>query len=157
FTFLAPAFVQAQDPNLGIIPAPNSVKITDGKFTFSRESGILFENEEDRKTAELFRDYLKAYYFLDIAVAKNFVEAPKGLIRFSSAGYKGANPEGYTLTVTPAEVTVSGKGWGLFYGLQSLMQLLPLEKEGAPKIQCAVINDEPRYKYRGMHLDVGRH
>src|SRR5690606_23667888 len=51
----------------------------------------------------------------------------------------------------------SGKGRGLFYGLQSLMQLLPLEKEGAPKIQCAVINDEPRYKYRGMHLDVGRH
>ncbi|WP_423148310.1 family 20 glycosylhydrolase [Rubrolithibacter danxiaensis] len=149
--------VTAQTNSLGIIPAPKSVKVNDGHFVISRESAIEYENASDKQIAELYHDYLKDNYFLDLPVAKNFVKAPKGVIRFSSANYKGSNPEGYTITVTPQHIDVSGKGSGLFYGLQSMMQLLPLEKEAAPKIQCAEITDEPRYKYRGLHLDVGRH
>lgn len=148
---------QTVDQNLGIIPAPKSVKILNDHFTFSRESGIVFENDSDKVIAEMFHEFLKENYFLDIPVAKNFIAPPKGLIRFSSGGYIGTNPEGYTLKISPDQIDVSGKGRGLFYALQSLMQILPLEKEGAPKIPCADIQDEPRYKYRGLHLDVGRH
>lgn len=150
-------YSQTSDPNLGIIPAPQSVKITGGQFTFSRDAAIMYGNESDRKIAELFRDFLKNNYFLDLPVAKAFIKAPKAVINFTSLTYEGLNPEGYTISIMPDQLQVSGRDAGLFYGMETLMQLLPLKKEAAPKITCAEIVDEPRYKYRGLHLDVGRH
>lgn len=155
--FALPVFSQSFDPNLGIIPAPKSIQLQEGQFIFSREYAIEFETAEDYKIAMLFHDYMKSVHSLDIPVGKNFIKAPSGVIRFSSAEYKGSNPEGYTLTVSPYQIDVNGKGAGLFYGLQTLIQLFPAEKEAAPKLNCVKIEDEPRYKYRGMHLDVARH
>src|ERR1035437_1618056 len=143
--------------NLGIIPAPKSIQVTAGQFVFSTESGIIFENPEDQKIAQLFHDFLKDNFSLDIPVAKNFIRAPKGVIHFSSVQYNGTNPEGYNLTIVPGQIDVSGKNAGLFYGFQTLIQLFPVERETVLQIPCAKIIDEPRYKYRGMHLDVGRH
>lgn len=151
------AYAQFRDPNLGIIPAPQSVNSTAGQFTFSRDAAIVYGNESDRRIAELFRDFLKDNYFLDIPVARAFVRAPKAIINFSSSTYRGSNPEGYSLSILPDQINISGRDAGLFYGMETLMQLLPLKREAAPKIPCAEISDEPRYKYRGMHLDVGRH
>jgi hexosaminidase len=148
---------QSLDQNLGIIPAPKSLQLMSGQFVFSSESGIIFENAGDQKIAQLFHDFLRDNYSLDIPVAKNFIRAPKGVIHFSSAGYNGANPEGYNLTVAPGQINVSGKNAGLFYGFQTLIQLFPSERGSVLQIPSAKIADEPRYKYRGMHLDVGRH
>jgi len=77
-----------------------------------------------------------------------------------------ANPEAYRLTTSDEGILVSGNsGRGLFYGVQTLLQLLPTEVYG-PKglrgisglmIPAVQIEDEPRYAWRGMHLDVGRH
>ena len=148
---------QTADSNMGIIPAPKLIRPSAGQFVFSRDYAITFDTQEDLKIAQLFHDYLKEVYFLDIPVAKSFVQAPPGIIRFSSSEYKGQHPEGYRLTVAPGQINVSGKGAGLFYGLQTLMQLFPLQKEAAPKLNGVIIEDEPRYEYRGMHLDVVRH
>ncbi|HYK76633.1 MAG TPA: family 20 glycosylhydrolase [Daejeonella sp.] len=148
---------QTSNPNLGIIPAPKSISIQPGQFVFGKDYAILFENAEDQKIALLFQEYLKTVYSLDLLVAKNFIKAPAGIIRFSSAGYKGQHPEGYSLTVTPNQIDVNGKGAGLFYGLQTLLQLFPVQKGAELKINGVIIEDEPRYQYRGMHLDVGRH
>jgi hexosaminidase len=73
-------------------------------------------------------------------------------------GDAGANPEQYLLDVTPQSVTISAAGHaGLFYGLQTLWQLLPADG-ASPRVLPAVrIEDVPRFGYRGMHLDVGRH
>jgi len=68
--------------------------------------------------------------------------------------------EGYALNVTGDSVVVSGHDHaGLFYGLQTLTQMLPSRPDGsAPmKLAAAAISDAPRFPYRGMHLDVGRH
>lgn len=151
------SYSQSSDPGLGIIPAPQSVSISGGQFTFSKEAAIMYENDSDRRIAELFRDFLRDNYFLDLPVAKAFVTAPKAVINFSSLNYAGTNSEGYVLSISPDHITVSGRDAGLFYGMETLMQLLPLKKEAEPKIPCAKISDEPRYKYRGLHLDVGRH
>ncbi|WP_036678723.1 family 20 glycosylhydrolase [Daejeonella oryzae] len=148
---------QTNDPNLGIIPVPKSIKPQTGQFTFSNQYAIQYETESDQKIAQLFHDYLKEVHFLDLVVAKNFIKAPEGIIRFSSAEYKGSNPEGYELSVNPTQINVSGKGAGLFYGLKTLMQLIPKHTQAAPQINSVLIEDEPRYKYRGMHLDVVRH
>ncbi|HEY1025891.1 MAG TPA: family 20 glycosylhydrolase [Sphingobacteriaceae bacterium] len=155
--FFNRSFAQTADPGLGIIPAPKSIKVITGHFAFGGESAIMYETETDRKVAELFHDFLRDQFSLDLPVAKAFVKAPKSLIRFSSADYNAANPEGYSLVITPDQINVSGKGAGLFYGMQSLLQMLPVQKVAAPTIACAQIEDEPRYKYRGLHLDVTRH
>ncbi len=78
----------------------------------------------------------------------------------------GVNPESYTLVTSKEGVTIHGNSArGVFYGIQTLMQLLPPEvfggngllKNSGIKIPKVSIQDEPRYKWRGMHLDVGRH
>lgn len=75
------------------------------------------------------------------------------------------NPEGYFLNVTAQTITIRAKtANGLFYGIQTLFQLLPeqiesdsLIKHKSWKIPCLEINDYPRFRYRGMLLDVCRH
>lgn len=75
------------------------------------------------------------------------------------------NPEGYTFVSTPEGVTITGGSCpGVFYGIQTLLQLLPAEIESPVKVTdvawtvpAVSIKDEPRFEYRGMHLDVCRH
>jgi len=77
-----------------------------------------------------------------------------------------SNPEAYTLTTSKKGIIIRGNtARGVFYGIQTLLQLLPPEvysSAGLPsnrgiKIPQVDIQDEPRYGWRGMHLDVGRH
>ena len=73
--------------------------------------------------------------------------------------------EGYTLDVETGQIIIAGlKPAGVFYGVQTLYQLLPpeVEKQGPTPgiswtIPCVRIEDRPRFRWRGMHLDVGRH
>jgi len=74
------------------------------------------------------------------------------------------NIEGYSLEITPSNIEIKAKlPQGAFYAVQSLRQLLPASfengtfKEKEVSIQCLKIEDKPQFKYRGMHLDVGRH
>jgi hexosaminidase len=64
---------------------------------------------------------------------------------------------GYQLSITPDYITILGSERGLFYGIQSLSQLLPAKVEKSLEIPAVTINDQPRFAYRGMHLDVSRH
>lgn len=74
------------------------------------------------------------------------------------------NKESYSLSVTYDKIVISGKSsTGIFYGIQSLRQLMPHTIETNQKNNTAItipsvyIEDQPSYVYRGMHLDVGRH
>jgi hexosaminidase len=68
-----------------------------------------------------------------------------------------ASPEAYRLTVSNAAVSIEASAdAGLFYGLQTLRQLLP-PPGGRMAIRAIEIRDVPRFAYRGMHLDVARH
>src|SRR6195952_907320 len=75
----------------------------------------------------------------------------------TSAGLDSLPAEGYRLTVTPQKITIAGKGAGLFYGIQTLIQLIPADDAATIKLPCVQIEDYPRFGYRGMHLDVCRH
>ncbi|HEX3101933.1 MAG TPA: family 20 glycosylhydrolase, partial [Pyrinomonadaceae bacterium] len=75
----------------------------------------------------------------------------------AGSGTPSEYPEGYSLSVTPDMIQISGEERGVFYGLQSLMQLLPAKFDKEAKVPTAEIKDRPRFGYRGMHLDVGRH
>jgi hexosaminidase len=71
--------------------------------------------------------------------------------------------EAYELKIGPDQIRVEAStDQGAFYAIQSLRQILPASFESADvkvpiEVPCMIISDAPRYPYRGMHLDVGRH
>lgn len=152
-----PGISQTTDPNLGIIPAPKSVNVLMGQFALSQKTIIQYENPDDRNTAILFQDFLKEKYQINLPVAKYSSKKSASTILFTSKRAENIVAEGYKLNITPASITLTGKEAGMFYGFQSLIQLFPIEKTSNLYIPCAEINDEPRFKYRGMHLDVTLH
>src|SRR5450759_2228622 len=85
-------------------------------------------------------------------------KASKGTsVILTSIGSDGIPEEGYKLSVTPDKITIIGKGAGLFYGIQTFIQLFPIENQDFVKINVVTIEDFPRFRYRGMMLDVSRH
>jgi hexosaminidase len=145
----------AQQPN--IIPAPVKFESKAGHFTINPSTVIVMGNNAEQATVNFFNDYLKKYYGFSLQTATT---ATTNFIRFNTPTFirKPDNEERYTIKITPKQIDIQGDGTaGTFYGMQTLIQLLPLQKTAAIKIACAAIEDQPRFSYRGMHLDVGRH
>lgn len=154
------ASAQTDDPNLGIIPAPFSVTKTQGTFTFSQLTQIKADNPND-KSVLLLKDFLLTNRHFNNKLSKYDPKArlARGTttLILTSVGSENLPAEGYKLTVEPSKITIIGKDAGLFYGIQSFMQLFPVEATGSTELPCAVIEDQPRFRYRGMMLDVSRH
>lgn len=139
------SMAQAPDRYAGTIPAPLKVQYQSGSFIVSRQTTIKNVGSAD-KAAQLLRTYL------DKAGT-----GKANVIELTSKGAESLPPEGYQLTITPQRITVTGKGAGLFYGVQSLLQLFPVAINGNATLPCLTIEDAPRFGYRGLMLDVSRH
>jgi hexosaminidase len=150
--------VQAQDtdPNAGIIPAPVSVKKSPGTFILSQETSF-FADTVNNKAVVFLADYLQNSTMLRLPVKLNSGVSKDNSIVLTSAGTDGLPAEGYRLTISPTKITIAAKGAGLFYGIQSLIQMMPLERGAVAKLPCLQIEDYPRFGYRGLMLDVCRH
>ena len=82
----------------------------------------------------------------------------KDVVFFQKISDAGIHPEGYVLEVKPEIVTVSAStATGLFYGLQSLLQLMKPDKRGGWTVPAVTVKDSPRFGYRGFMIDVSRH
>lgn len=148
--------VQAQtDENLGIIPAPVSVQRNSGFFKLDKTVVLVSADPLNAATADMLNAFIaaKGGFALRTAATAGAGQA----IILSTDGADQLPAEGYKLTVSGKAITVTGKGPGLFYGVQSLLQMMPEKTGDEIDIPASVINDYPRFKYRGMHLDVGRH
>ena len=93
---------------------------------------------------------------LKVKLKPNIGAVPNSIV-LTAKGADNLPAGGYSLAITPQKITITGKGAGLFYGVQSLIQLLPLDMAATAKIPCAQIDDYPRFGYRGLMLDVSRH
>ncbi len=158
FTFLSLSCLSQQ---VNIIPQPVSVTVGNGNFVISKKTVLTARNDDDRKTAALFNDYLQQYYGFKLDIDK---QESKDYIRFSTKQFvKAPDKDGYTLNVAKEGVTIEGDSYtGTFYGMQSLIQLLPMVHKNEvanSKLQVPFVSiqDAPRFSYRGLHLDVGRH
>jgi len=153
------AFAQ-KDPYLGIIPAPVSVTKSPGEFKLDPETIILVDTP-DNKAVRFFNDYLKKSGYTNTVVDVNRVDRKNYSLKNTitlSLNFKSNIPaEDYKLQINSQQIIVEGRGAGLFYGIQTLIQLIHGTSPGYATIPCAVINDYPRFPYRGMHLDVARH
>ena len=149
-----------------LIPLPQKMECRDGAFKLQPKTRILTDAAA-RETGQYLAERLGKATGYSLKVGTSTKAQPaKGTILLTT---KDAKPElgaeGYELTVTPDSVVVrAGKSAGLFYGVQTLLQLLPPEVFAAKpvagvdwKIPCVQIEDQPRFKWRGFMLDVARH
>lgn len=154
----ASVIVKAQDtdPYAGIIPAPVSVKKTPGEFILSQET-VIQADSPSNKAVQFFSSFLANSMAYNKQVGLRNARVSTTSIYLTSTNTEGLPVEGYRLTITPQQITVAGKGAGLFYGIQTLIQLMPLERAATAKLPAVTIEDYPRFGYRGMMLDVCRH
>jgi hexosaminidase len=145
-----------------IIPEPVSIKqIGKGQFTITKNTVIAVRDQEDMKAANFLNDYLHEVYGIKLDIDR---KEGKDYIRLETKKFiQAPDKDAYDLTVTRNGVAISGDTYnGTFYGVQTLIQMLPTVKPTSKtnfrfQIPFIAINDYPRFNYRGMHLDVGRH
>ena len=163
FCLFSGSIVFAQTAELNIIPQPKSVTRAKGEFKFNFKTQILVTDEAGRKSAGILNDLLMKNYGFKLEVTedlkkkKNIIQLTPMLRRQMLSPAEELLREDYTLIVSPDVITIMGNETGQFYAIQTLMQILPTAFKGEVKIPAVGISDEPRFKYRGMHLDVSRH
>ncbi len=143
-----------EEPSL--VPLPQSFEAGRGSFVIDATTAIAATGDaEVRRTVDTWARAYREGAGLPLPVAE------AGAIRVA---VDGAGPaEGYRLSVSADGISITGNDHaGLFYGLQTLSQLMPAGAEtGAAgsslAVSFATIEDAPRFSYRGMHLDVARH
>jgi hexosaminidase len=150
-----------------IVPRPVSVTATGGTFSLSAETRIVVQpgSQEARAIGEYLAGRLRPATGLDLQVT-NAAEAPTAgiFLTLNADPDEELGEEGYELIVLPELVSVRANApAGLFYGAQTLRQLLPAAIEG-PTVQpgpwsvaTGTIRDYPRFAWRGAMLDVARH
>jgi hexosaminidase len=151
-----PAQAQSDgEPSLNVVPKPVSSKRLAGSFSLNDKTSLVARDGETGKLTDLFNDHLLKMYGFKLPVSSG--NKSKGVIVLTSDGSRDLPAEGYRLVVDKTAIKVIGQRAGLFYGLQTLMQLLPTDSKLPLAIPGVEIEDSPRFRYRGMHLDVGRH
>jgi hexosaminidase len=144
----------AQTPTLGLVPLPRSVHTSAGTYALPAKLSIYARTADERNVAELLRAQLAALGHPATLTGN----AAAAQIRLGAAP-AGTGAEAYNLTVDKAGVRIAaGGGAGLFYGAQTLLQLLPARATaGAVQVPFVQIQDQPAFGWRGGHLDVSRH
>lgn len=154
---------------VNVIPRPLSAISGEGQFVLTPQTKVLVEaeNSEAQEVADFFvAQIAKSTGMKPVVEISDKSQAAPGTILITTNGAdENLGAEGYSLLANSSHVMIQApEATGLFYGIQTLFQLLPPEilgdqvAEGIEWVIPAVtIKDKPRYSWRGMHLDVCRH
>ena len=138
-----------------VIPVPLKMEQGTGSFLLS-EKTKLYTNLQGGE-AELWENYLKA---LPVQLKEARMKDRKQMLflLITPKTPQLPSPESYTLSVTPQRIEIRAtSGAGLFYGMQTLLQLMQPAGTGSYSVASVEIEDTPRFAYRGLMLDVSRH
>ena len=138
-----------------VIPVPLEMEQGTGSFLLS-EKTKLYTNLQGGE-AELWENYLKA---LPVQLKEARMKDRKQMLflLITPKNHQLPSPESYTLSVTPQQILIRAtSGAGLFYGMQTLLQLMQPASTGSYSVPSVEIEDTPRFAYRGLMLDVSRH
>src|ERR1039458_3812784 len=167
FLFLAAAVFASNADDPAVIPLPQKVERHAGAFKLTADTRIHVDSAS-RATGKFLTERLRpatgyplktgTKYFGGAAIAG-------GILLTTKNADTNLGPEGYELTVAPDSIVIRAPTQaGLFYGVQTLFQLLPPEIFSTNlvtntdwQIPCVQIEDWPRFKWRGFMLDVSRH
>jgi hexosaminidase len=134
---------------INIIPRPNSIKIINSSFNINPNTKIYCSTGA-----------LGSTHFLNEAIEKKlgyklqYISAPLANNCIELRHQETSNKESYTLNIDDKKILITGMEKGNFYGVQSLIQLI---QSNGTQVPACEIQDSPRFKWRGMHLDVARH
>ncbi|WP_316814395.1 beta-N-acetylhexosaminidase, partial [Pedobacter heparinus] len=149
---------------ISIIPRPSSITVFKDSFVISNKTTIYTDanSPELEKVAEIFTGRLKQQSNLTVALDNDKTMPRRNSIHLTLKNAPDTlGTEGYILSVQKNGITITAQAPnGIFYGMQSLLQLVPLKTGGSfikALIPCMVIADKPRFEWRGLMLDVGRY
>lgn len=155
--FLSCSSGAGQDETYRVIPLPQEiVSVSGAPFTLNGDVKILYPegNEKMQKNAEFLAGYIKEITGKELKVGTG-TEGKNAIVL--KLGLDAANAEAYNLKVDGKGITIAAPTEaGVFYGIQTLRKSLPIVK-GDVELPAVEINDYPRFGYRGVHFDVGRH
>ena len=148
--------LSAQEVN--IIPQPVQVSLNPATPPFTINSGTkIIAPDSLLNSINFLNDYLTKYY--GIALSRDTTSGINtNIIKLAIGNLNATNPDTYELNCNNKQIQISASSaQGVFYAIQTLIQLLPNAKAAALQIPAVSITDYPRFDYRGMHLDVSRH
>lgn len=154
-TLTFPLLLIAQQ--VSIIPQPVSLQVGNGSFVIDNNTTLQFNtaSKDLKAAAEFFSSAIKNISGIRLPAQ---VKKQKSItLRLDITA--GLGDEGYLLNVTPSAVSITANTKsGIVYGLQTVLQTLPAVRTNAVlQIPVMQVKDYPRFKWRGMHLDVSRH
>jgi hexosaminidase len=141
-----------------LIPQPAAVTLGEGEFTFNAGTRIALDQMEIASVGYALAERLEPAFGTGVDVTM-LPPAPQNVVILSVVGGERLGSKGYLLTVTPEFVKIEAETpAGVFYGTQTLLQLLPPVIEGeSASIPAVTITDQPRFAHRAAMLDVARH
>ncbi len=152
----------AQNSQINLLPQPVESKQNSGFYELSKSTTIGYNNSEGRDISEKLAEKLNLATGLKIKVTQG--TRSKIQLNLNLTPDQKLGNEGYTLVSTSKGIVITANQLsGLFYGMQSLLQLLPKEIESKQVIKtkwivpAVEITDYPRFAWRGLMLDVSRH
>lgn len=138
-----------------VIPVPLKMEQGTGSFLLS-EKTRLYTNLQGGE-AKLWEKYLKALP-VQLKEARKKDRKQMLFLLITPKTTQLPSPESYTLSVTSQRIEIRAtSGAGLFYGMQTLLQLMQPASTGSYSVPSVEIEDTPRFAYRGLMLDVSRH
>lgn len=152
--FVNLAFSQKE---MALIPKPTNIKLAEGHFVLNKETVIFADGNSFE--AQYLQQAIKQQTGLDIKILSTTTNASKISLDFDFESPAASdNKEPYELTVSDKTIVIKAEyNQGFFYGIQTLLQLIPFEKKNEIILPCLQITDQPKYAWRGMHLDCARH
>ena len=140
-----------------VIPLPANISANEGEaFKLTSSTKIVYPegNEMMKRNAEFLSDYLKNITGIEL---KTTTDASDKNAIVLSLGLENTNKEAYRLQIDQKAIQINGASEaGVFYGIQTLRKSTPIT-EGSISYPSVTIEDQPRFGYRGMMLDVARH
>jgi hexosaminidase len=159
---LAITRVYGQNSTIHLIPQPVEIKQSNGSFLLTKGTTIGYNKADAQKTAEMLVQKLNLATGMGFKTQLNNISNIQ--LNLTEANNPKIGNEGYTLVSGEKGVVITAnQPAGLFYGIQTLLQLFPKEVESKTitkanwAIPAVNITDYPRFAWRGLMLDVSRH
>jgi len=149
---------EISNAQLSLIPQPSEIRVFEGHFPLAPETILVSFTDEQQKMANLFNQRLEELLGWKCTIGKaDDVKNTIILSRVDSLAH-----EAYILDIDQEQISIKAASEaGYFYAIQTLLQLLPTDKETAQlselKLPQLSIYDEPRFAWRGALLDISRH
>lgn len=162
FLILSALNFPAQENQLPLVPLPNSIKITEGFFVLTPQTKLVSSDAGLVNDLLLFNSRIKQLFGYTLSI-ESTDPVSGNFVFLNASNLTGITNESYEISCTEKSmiITAAKNGSGFMYGLQTLIQLMvgqnTTNNKEFIKIPCVKISDEPRFKWRGMHLDVCRH